>query len=397
MSPTSYRAAPPRGDHVTLPECNPPVNPSRAPARGVTRGGARERRPRDAASGLLGLRRRSRGRRGRAGRRRRRRGLLARHGLLGRGRGRRRGRAGRGLAHQVRLRLGVETAGHLDVLGLLVVAQGRRRARAVDAVDRARIVAFVLQRGLRLTDVRAALHLAGDLVLGLARLGLGLVHAAVDLGADRVLVARGLGLVLGFLVAADLGLDLVLGLDRLLLGLVPSLGGLLLGLVPGLGGLLLDGVLGVDRLVLERLVVGVRAHGRDGAQADAERDGQGGCGELVHGWSSSASVRVQNRHHRKRRCQALNRSSAIFFTSAASTCPLWVFMTSPMRRPICLASVRPSACARSFTRVRRAAASRPFGKNRSQYSISKRSWAAWAAPRSPSLSYSASAFWSCLR
>src|SRR2546428_171245 len=203
MSPTSYRAAPPRGDHVTLPECNPPVNPSRAPARGVTRGRARERRPRDAASGLLGLRRRSRGRRGRAGRSRRRRGLLARHGLLGRGRGRRRGRAGRGLAHQVRLRLGVETARHLDVLGLLVGAKGRRRARAVDAVDRARIVAFVLQRGLRLTDVRAALHLAGDLVLGLARLGLGLVHAAVDLGADRVLVARGLGLVLGFLVAAE--------------------------------------------------------------------------------------------------------------------------------------------------------------------------------------------------
>src|SRR2546428_12087783 len=44
MSPTSYRAAPPRGDHVTLPERCPPVNPSRAttPARAASRGaGAR--------------------------------------------------------------------------------------------------------------------------------------------------------------------------------------------------------------------------------------------------------------------------------------------------------------------------------------------------------------------
>src|SRR5205809_7008125 len=40
MSPTSYRAAPPRGDHVTLPERCPPVNPSRAttPARATSRG-----------------------------------------------------------------------------------------------------------------------------------------------------------------------------------------------------------------------------------------------------------------------------------------------------------------------------------------------------------------------
>src|SRR5882724_3804062 len=44
MSPTSYRAAPPRGDHVTLPERRLPVNPSRAttPARATSRGaGAR--------------------------------------------------------------------------------------------------------------------------------------------------------------------------------------------------------------------------------------------------------------------------------------------------------------------------------------------------------------------
>src|SRR3989442_2902663 len=44
MTQTSYRAAPPGGDHVTLPERCPPVNPSRAttPARAASRGaGAR--------------------------------------------------------------------------------------------------------------------------------------------------------------------------------------------------------------------------------------------------------------------------------------------------------------------------------------------------------------------
>src|SRR5256886_2979676 len=44
MSPTSYRAAPPRGAHSTFPERCPPVNPSRAtaPARATSRGaGAR--------------------------------------------------------------------------------------------------------------------------------------------------------------------------------------------------------------------------------------------------------------------------------------------------------------------------------------------------------------------
>src|SRR5437870_5669617 len=176
MSPTSYRAAPPRGDHVTLPERCPPVNPSRAttPARATSRGaGAHAPGP-----------------------------AMPRQGF------------------------------------------------------------WVFDGGAGAAD--------GVLALGLPR-GFGLVF-------------RGL-----LLVAADLGLDLVLRLDRLLLGLVPRLGGCLLGLVPGLGGLLLDGVLGVDRLVLQRLVV-VRAHGRDGAQADAERDGQAGSGELVHGWSSSRLV-----------------------------------------------------------------------------------------------------------
>src|SRR5438128_12337902 len=40
MSPTSYRAAPPRGDRVTLPERCPRVNPSReeTPARATWRG-----------------------------------------------------------------------------------------------------------------------------------------------------------------------------------------------------------------------------------------------------------------------------------------------------------------------------------------------------------------------
>ena len=43
MSPTSYRAAPPRGDHVTLPEWCLRVNPSRdtAPARATSRGAGR--------------------------------------------------------------------------------------------------------------------------------------------------------------------------------------------------------------------------------------------------------------------------------------------------------------------------------------------------------------------
>ena len=43
MSPTSYRAAPPRGDHVTLPERCLQVNPSRdtAPARATSRGAGR--------------------------------------------------------------------------------------------------------------------------------------------------------------------------------------------------------------------------------------------------------------------------------------------------------------------------------------------------------------------
>ena len=43
MSPTSYRAAPPRGDHVTLPERWLQVNPSRdtAPARATSRGARR--------------------------------------------------------------------------------------------------------------------------------------------------------------------------------------------------------------------------------------------------------------------------------------------------------------------------------------------------------------------
>src|SRR5919197_2047152 len=48
MSPTSYRAAPPRGDRVTLPERCPRVNPSRdeTPARCDVAGPTGERRPR---------------------------------------------------------------------------------------------------------------------------------------------------------------------------------------------------------------------------------------------------------------------------------------------------------------------------------------------------------------
>src|SRR6266550_4762679 len=133
----------------------------------------------------------------------------------------------------MRLRIGVETAGHLDVLRLLIFAECGRGERAVDAIDRARIVALLLQRGLGLTDVIAALGLGRQLILGLAGLVLGLVNPAIDLGTYGVLV-------LGLLVAADLGLDLVLGLGRLLLRLVP-----------GLGRLLLDGVLGVGRLLLD--------------------------------------------------------------------------------------------------------------------------------------------------
>src|SRR5260370_9062182 len=43
MSTTSYRAAPPRGDHVTLPERCVGVNPSRdtAPVRATSRGAGR--------------------------------------------------------------------------------------------------------------------------------------------------------------------------------------------------------------------------------------------------------------------------------------------------------------------------------------------------------------------
>src|SRR5437879_5087250 len=94
-------------------------------------------------------------------------------------------------------------------------AAPHRRARPVDAVDRARILALFLQRRLGLTDVFAALGLGRDLVLGLARLGLGLVDAAVDLRTHGILalgLPSGLGLVFRglLLVAADLVLELVL-------------------------------------------------------------------------------------------------------------------------------------------------------------------------------------------
>src|SRR5262249_22678556 len=162
--------------------------------------------------------------------------------------------------------------GHLDVLGLLIITQRCGRARTMDAVDRTRIVALVLQRHLSLTNVVVALHLACDLVLSLAGLGPGLVHSAIDLVADGV--ALGLGLVRGLVVAAaELVLDLVLGLGALFLGLVPSLGGLLLGLIPRLGRLFLHGVLGVGSLLFDRLVV-VRSDGRQGAPREPQCDGQ---------------------------------------------------------------------------------------------------------------------------
>src|SRR5215470_10584836 len=175
---------------------------------------------------LLGLPRHLRrvGRRAHRRRRRHRRGAgrCRRAGRRGRRSRRHRRRAARLLAHQMRPSLGVETAGHLDVLGLLILAKRLGRARAVDAVDRARIVALVLERLLRLTDVGAALHLPGELVLGVA--------------------GRVLDLVLRL---SALFFRLVPGLRRLLLRLVPRSGRLVLGLVPGLGRLLLDRVLGV--------------------------------------------------------------------------------------------------------------------------------------------------------
>src|SRR5260370_25847300 len=93
----------------------------------------------------------------------------------------------------------------------------------------------------------------------------------------------------------------------------------------------------------------------------------------------------------------LSNSSAIRLTSAASTCPLCVFMTSPTRRPACFASVMPSAARRSLTSARTAGSSSPFGSQRLQNAMSNRSCAACAAPRSPAFSNSTSAFWSCLR
>ena len=60
--------------------------------------------------------------------------------------------------------------------------------------------------------------------------------------------------------------------------------------------------------------------------------------------------------------QPLSCSSAIRLTSAASTCPLCVFMMSPTRRPTCFASVMPSAPRRARTRACTAASSSPFGR-----------------------------------
>src|SRR5687767_2098287 len=135
--------------------------------------------------------------------------LLCRGGRLGRradrrrgSRGRCRGRGGRSrgrLGHQTRSGVAVHLTGDLQALGLLVVAQGGAGARAVHAIDRAGVVALRLQRLLGVPGV-APIHLAADLVLGLAGLGLGLVHGAIELLADRVLavglVLRALGLVL---------------------------------------------------------------------------------------------------------------------------------------------------------------------------------------------------------
>src|SRR5205823_6628656 len=55
-------------------------------------------------------------------------------------------------------------------------------------------------------------------------------------------------------------------------------------------------------------------------------------------------------------------SSAIRLTSAASTWPLCVFMTSPTSRPACFGSVMPRAARRSCTSARSAASSSPFGR-----------------------------------
>jgi hypothetical protein len=60
--------------------------------------------------------------------------------------------------------------------------------------------------------------------------------------------------------------------------------------------------------------------------------------------------------------QPLSCASAIRLTSAASTCPLCVFMISPTRRPTCFGSVMPSAPRRSRTSACRAASSSPFGR-----------------------------------
>src|SRR6266566_699322 len=164
MSPTSYRAAPPRGDGCTVPQPLGLVNQT------------------SHASGRLLRLLRARRRRLRLGRR-----------------GGRAGAADTELVHRGVVEL---TARRQAFLGLVIADRGRR-AGAHHAIDRAGVVALIAQRLLRGPNIRP-LALGRDLVL----LALHLVHRRLGLGLGLVLGA--LGLVLG----------LVLGPLRLVLHLV---------------------------------------------------------------------------------------------------------------------------------------------------------------------------------
>src|SRR6266702_1621781 len=175
MSPTSYRAAPPRGDGCTVPQPLGLVNQT------------------SHASGRLLRLLRARRRRLRLGRR-----------------GGRAGAADTELVHRGVVEL---TARRQAFLGLVVADRGRR-TWAHHAIDRAGVVALIAQRLLRGPNIRP-LALGHDLVLRLDDLLLRVVGLLLDLVHRRL--GLGLGLVLG---ALGLVLDLVLGPLRLVLHLV---------------------------------------------------------------------------------------------------------------------------------------------------------------------------------
>src|SRR5207245_6183980 len=177
MSPTSYRAAPPRGDGCTVPQPLGLVNQT------------------SHASGRLLRLLRARRRRLRLGRRR--------------------GRAGAADTELVHRGVVELTACGQALLGLVIADRGRR-AGAHHAIDRAGVVALIAQRLLRGPNIRPlalgcdlvllALHLVDDLVLRLDDLLLRVVGLLLDLFHRR------LGLVLGLVLCR---LRLVLPLFRL--------------------------------------------------------------------------------------------------------------------------------------------------------------------------------------